>query len=131
MDSNLVEENELIEKRHITIIDVINDIYNTNNFIWLLECLSENHGLGSDQFTITFWNDLDDYDKSFYEKPFTGVELRYLSDEDHFTLEEFYFYIELAVKNFLKKDIEENNKNYINDLLLKTNGFKSSHIKKL
>lgn len=62
MDNYLIKEEALLKKQHITIINVINHSYNTNRFVWMLECLSQKHGCGSEHTGIIFWNDLDDYE---------------------------------------------------------------------
>lgn len=123
MDNYLITEDVLLEKQHITIINVLNHFYNTNKFIWMLECLSQKHGCGSEYIGITFWDDLDEYDKSLYQGEFKGVELYYISDEENYKLEEFYFYIKIGVKNFKDTLAEENEKNYIDELLLKIKNF--------
>lgn len=123
MNNNLIEENELIDSSHNCIINVINHFYSINEFIWVLECLSQKHGCGTEWAGITFWDDLDEYDKSFYENKFDGVELYYFSDEEIFTLEEFYFYIQLRANKIIENSKDENEKHYICEMLEKIKCF--------
>lgn len=56
---------------------------------------------------FTFWSDLDDYDKAFYEEEFTGVEVDYRDSQVVIDYETIYKYFQIAVSNYLKTSPNE------------------------
>lgn len=64
-------------------------------------------GYGSEYTGFTFWSDLDEYDKSFYDTPFRGLELNYLDDTVVVDFHTLYYYIEEKMNNCLNFKSEE------------------------
>lgn len=114
----LLDENiELLKKDHLIVKDMFNSYWITRDFTKVLYLLSEGIGYGGDQIGFTFWNDLDEYSKTFYNKEFNGVEIYYIDDELIIDYESLFYYIKIAVDNYL--NVYPDDKNKINNMLYK------------
>ncbi|PDY46802.1 ribonuclease toxin immunity protein CdiI [Bacillus pseudomycoides] len=99
----LINANNLIITEHLPIKNLLESSLMSNCFKWVLENLSDGNGCELDYFGgFTFWSDLDDYDKTFYEEEFTGVEVDYRDSQVVIDYETIYKYFQIAVSNYLK-----------------------------
>ncbi|PED07412.1 ribonuclease toxin immunity protein CdiI [Bacillus pseudomycoides] len=99
----LINANNLIITEHLPIKNLLESSLMSNCFKWVLENLSDGNGCELDYSGgFTFWSDLDDYDKTFYEEEFTGVEVDYRDSQVVIDYETIYKYFQIAVSNYLK-----------------------------
>lgn len=89
-------------KEHSIVLGVLNSFYKQNSFLDLLGEISKGRGFGNDVFLITFWDDLCEYDKTFYDRKFEGVEFSYMDDECIISIEDFIYYLNIATGNYIK-----------------------------
>ncbi|MDM5154734.1 ribonuclease toxin immunity protein CdiI [Bacillus sp. DX1.1] len=109
----LINANDLITPEHLPIKNLLESSLMSNCFKWVLENLSDGNGCGLDYSGgFTFWSDLDDYDKTFYEEEFTGVEVDYRDSQVVIDYETIYKYFQIAVSNYLKTSPNEKEEFY-------------------
>ncbi len=100
MEAIKITENEWLEQSHLPVSVIINSI-SDNDFLKVVQNICEAHSWGGNFGAVNFWNDLDEYDKTFYSEQFEGAEFSLFSGETAIiSYCELYYYIELACKKY-------------------------------
>lgn len=114
---NLILDAELKDKTHTTIQKALSHFYNTNDFKKVLHYLSKKTGYGDSHVGFTFWSDLDDYNRTFFDEKFDGIGVDYIDDRMIIDYESFYYYLDVACRRYLTFHPEDQGE--IEDLLAK------------
>ncbi|GIO84683.1 hypothetical protein J25TS5_16150 [Paenibacillus faecis] len=99
----LLDSEDLINKEHVLLQDLINACYFSGAFKETLKYLSDGIGFGIDLGRFTFWSDLDEHDKTFYEGEFKGIEIELGSESEIIDYEILYYYLTVAAKRCIQK----------------------------
>jgi len=114
----LLDTNDLINLEHSPVHDLINACYLMGSFKNAVKYLSSKVGFGIDMGGFTFWSDLDEYDKTFYEEEFTGIEIELGSESVILDYEIMYYYLKLAAMRYVRKNpqYEQEFERYFEDM---------------
>lgn len=99
MDELIIKDEDLLKPEHWP-VEVALGLYGDKKpgFLNILSAVSEGTGYEFNDAGITFWSDLDDFEKE-NENPF-DIECFVLDDDCQLTYKEFGFYVDLACKRF-------------------------------
>ncbi|WP_223556310.1 ribonuclease toxin immunity protein CdiI [Lysinibacillus sphaericus] len=100
----LLNSNELISIEHSPVKDLINACYVAGVFKDAVKYLSNKVGFGIDIGGFTFWSDLDEYDKTFYEDEFNGIEIELGTQSVILSYELLYYYLKIAGERYIEKN---------------------------
>ena len=91
----LLKETDMIAETHFPAIALINEAFNTDP-IEFVNNLSNSIGSGYNYASCSFWNELDDYDKSITEK-FDGIMINTEDGEEIvLSISVIIYYLEVA-----------------------------------
>jgi len=114
----LLESSDLISLEHLPVQDLINFCYTYGVFKRAVECSSTGIGFGTDFGGFTFWSDLDEYDKTFYEEEFIGIEIECGDNSVIIYYDILFHYLKLAVKRYIEQNPhdEQEVEKYLEDM---------------
>ena len=101
MNTSFITEKDLLSPSHFPVQVAFNECcrWGFNEFLRLL---STDTGWGCDEGSCTFWNDLDDYDRS-HTAPYEGAEFSALDDPDVIlSYAEIYYYMKIACRRYVE-----------------------------
>ena len=109
MDELIIKDTDLTNPDHWP-VEVVFGLYEDTapGFLNVLASLSKGVGYGFNDAGVTFWGDLDDYEKAS-ESPFE-VECFVLDDICQLTYAEFDIYVNLACERYVMRFPEEKGK---------------------
>lgn len=100
----LLDSTDLISIEHSPVQDLINACYFLGSFKEAVKYLSTGIGFGIDLGGFTFWSDLDEYDKTFYEEEFNGIEIELGGESVILDYELLYYYLKVAAMKYIRKN---------------------------
>ena len=104
----ILDSIDLISVEHLPIQDLLNFLYSSKKLIIALKYLSKHIGYGTDFGGLTFWSDLDEYDKThFYEQEFEGIEIEYMDETINVNYEILYYYLKIVVERYIEENPQE------------------------
>ena len=96
-----IEDEEMLRESDFPATDVINMI-SGSFFVEAMEAVSKGIGFGVDFGGCSFWEDLDEYERT-YIPYFDGVLFGLHDDEETvLSFEEFYYYLKIACEKYCK-----------------------------
>jgi hypothetical protein len=115
MENCRLNEEELLDKSHLSVLRVMNMI-SEKRFLGVLEAISRGTGFGEEYGACTMPDDLDEFDKANGEE-LDGVEFGlYSGEEVVIDYQTFYYYLKIICDKYMKKNIEQTNK--VKELLM-------------
>ncbi len=115
----LLNDSDILKQEHFFIKDFLNN-RSSKQFKWILRNLSKGIGCGFDDAMggFHFWDNLDEYNRTFYKCNFNGIEVYYFDDELVFEYAHLYHYFTVASENYIKQMPNEQDEieQYIRDL---------------
>jgi len=111
----ILNENNTRNGEDSILINALNHYYNHGIFKKVIGYLSGKTGFSDSHVIFTFWGDLDDYDKTFYDVPFDGIEVDYLDDIKKYNLHDVYHYVNLAAQRYI--EMNPNDKDEVDGIL--------------
>ena len=101
MNTFFITEKDWLSPSHFPVQVTFNEGCHWN-FIEFLQLLSSDIGWGGNEGDCTFWNDLDDYDRS-HTTPYEGAEFSALDDPDVIlSYAEIYYYMKIACRRYVE-----------------------------
>ncbi|NMC56243.1 MAG: hypothetical protein GYA50_03365 [Eubacteriaceae bacterium] len=102
-NSFLLNKKDMLKDTHGPVITFFSVISDKKRFINIINVLSNGTGYGYEYAVCTFPEDLDEYDIANGDT-FDGVEFSvHFGDTVVISYKEFYYYLEKACENYLKK----------------------------
>lgn len=102
--NKLLDATDLINNEHSPVHNLINVCYLLGSFTDAVKYLSTRVGFGIDMGGFSFWNDLDEYDKTLFEKEFNGVLVELGDESIILDYETLYYYLKIAADRFIQKN---------------------------